>query len=216
MYLIVGLGNPGKQYENTRHNVGWRVLDRLAAKHGITIGKTEHKAQTGAGTILGKKVILAKPLTYMNLSGDAVQPLAHFYKITSDQILVIADDLDLPLGTLRIRKMGSSGGQNGLKHILQRMGNQVINRVRFGIGRPPGRMSAADYVLAPFKGDDDILATEVADRAVLAVETWLTDGVEVAMNRYNGTGEPKPKAEPKPKPESSPQSEPTAEPQSDS
>jgi len=216
IYLIVGLGNPGKQYENTRHNVGWRVLDRLAAKHGITIGKTEHKAQTGAGTILGKKVILAKPLTYMNLSGDAVQPLAHFYKITSDQILVIADDLDLPLGTLRIRKMGSSGGQNGLKHILQRMGNQVINRVRFGIGRPPGRMSAADYVLAPFKGDDDILATEVADRAVLAVETWLTDGVEVAMNRYNGTGEPKPKAESKPKPESSPQSEPTAEPQSDS
>lgn len=216
IYLIVGLGNPGKQYENTRHNVGWRVLDRLAAKHGITIGKTEHKAQTGAGTILGKKVILAKPLTYMNLSGDAVQPLAHFYKITSDQILVIADDLDLPLGTLRIRKMGSSGGQNGLKHILQRMGNQVINRVRFGIGRPPGRMSAADYVLAPFKGDDDILATEVADRAVLAVETWLTDGVEVAMNRYNGTGEPKPKAEPKPKPESNPQSQPTAEPQSDS
>jgi PTH1 family peptidyl-tRNA hydrolase len=204
IYLIVGLGNPGKQYENTRHNVGWRVLDRLAAKHGITFGKTEHKALTGSGTILGKKVLLAKPLTYMNLSGDAVQPLAHFYKIPSTQLLVIADDLDLPLGTLRIRKMGSSGGQNGLKHILQRMGNQVINRVRFGIGRPPGKMHAADYVLAPFKGDDDILAAEVADRAVLAVETWLTDGVDIAMNRYNGTGEAKPKKEKidKPEPES--------------
>ena len=195
IYLIVGLGNPGKQYENTRHNVGWRVLDRLAAKHGITFGKTEHKALTGSGTINGKKVLLAKPLTYMNLSGDAVQPLAHFYKIPATQLLVIADDLDLPLGTLRIRKMGSSGGQNGLKHILQRMGNQVINRVRFGIGRPPGKMHAADYVLAPFKGDDDILAAEVADRAVLAVEVWLTDGVDIAINRYNGTGEPKPKKE---------------------
>lgn len=193
IYLIVGLGNPGKQYENTRHNVGWRVLDRLAAKHGITIAKTEHKSLTGSGTINGKKVLLAKPLTYMNLSGDAVQPLAHFYKIPSPQILVIADDLDLPLGTLRIRKMGSSGGQNGLKHILQKMGNQVINRVRFGIGRPPGKMSASDYVLAPFRGDDDILATEVADRAVAAVETWLTDGIDAAMNRYNGTGEPKQK-----------------------
>ena len=195
IYLIVGLGNPGKQYENTRHNVGWRVLDRLAAKHGITFGKTEHKALTGSGTINGKKVLLAKPLTYMNLSGDAVQPLAHFYKIPATQLLVIADDLDLPLGTLRIRKMGSSGGQNGLKHILQKMGNQVINRVRFGIGRPPGKMHAADYVLAPFRGDDQILAIEVADRAVAAVETWLTEGVEIAMNRYNGTGEPKPKKE---------------------
>lgn len=193
IYLIVGLGNPGKQYENTRHNVGWRVIDRLAAKHGITLSKTEHKSLTGTGTISGKKVILAKPLTYMNLSGDAVQPLSHFYKIPSTQLLVIADDLDLPLGTLRIRKMGSSGGQNGLKHILQKMSNQVINRVRFGIGRPPGKMHAADYVLAPFRGDDDILAMEVADRAVAAVETWLTDGIDTAMNRYNGTGEPKKK-----------------------
>mgnify|MGYP000045610411 CR=1 FL=1 len=197
IYLIVGLGNPGKQYENTRHNVGWRVIDRLAAKHGITLSKTEHKSLTGTGTINGKKVILAKPLTYMNLSGDAVQPLSHFYKIPSTQLLVIADDLDLPLGTLRIRKMGSSGGQNGLKHILQKMSNQVINRVRFGIGRPPGKMHAADYVLAPFRGDDDILAMEVADRAVAAVETWLTDGIDTAMNRYNGTGEPK-KKEPAP------------------
>lgn len=191
--MIVGLGNPGKQYENTRHNVGWRVIDRLAAKHGIALSKTEHKALTGSGTINGKKVLLAKPLTYMNLSGDAVQPLAHFYKIPTPRLLVIADDLDLPLGTLRIRKMGSSGGQNGLKHILQRMGDQVINRVRFGIGRPPGKMHAADYVLAPFRGDDEILAMEVTDRAVAAVETWLSDGIEIAMNRYNGTGEPKKK-----------------------
>jgi PTH1 family peptidyl-tRNA hydrolase len=197
IYLIVGLGNPGKQYENTRHNVGWRVLDRIAAKHGIALSKTEHKALTGGGTISGRRVLLAKPLTYMNLSGESVQPLASFYKVAPDHLLVIADDLDIPLGTLRIRKAGSSGGQNGLKSILGRMGTQEINRVRFGIGRPPGRMNPADYVLAPFRGDDEILAMEVTDRAVAAVETWLTDGVEIAMNRYNGTGEPK-KKEPTP------------------
>lgn len=187
LYLIVGLGNPGKQYENTRHNVGFRTIDRLAQKHGIAFGKTEHRALTGSGTILGKRVILAKPMTYMNVSGDSVQPLANFYKIPVDRVLIVADDLDIPLGTLRLRKTGSSGGQNGLKHIIQRMGTQDINRVRFGIGRPPGRMDPAAYVLAPFRGDDEILALEVMDRAVQAIETWLTDGIEIAMTRYNGS-----------------------------
>ena len=195
-FLIVGLGNPGAQYERTRHNVGYRVVDELARQHGLTFSKVEHRAQIAAGTILNKRVLLAKPLTYMNLSGDSVVPLARFYKIEPSNILVIADDLDIPLGTLRLRQTGSSGGQNGIKHILERMGTQAIPRVRIGIGRPPGRMDAAAHVLSPFKGDEEITAVEVIDRAVKAVEAWLTDGLEIAMNRYNGTGEAKKPSEP--------------------
>lgn len=195
-YLIVGLGNPGARYQNTRHNVGWRVVERLAQKHGLKFDKTEHHAQTASGTILGKRVLLAKPMTYMNLSGDAVQPLVSFYKIPFDHILIVGDDIDIPLGTLRLRKSGSSGGQNGLKHILQRLGTQEIARVRFGVGRPPGRREAADHVLAPFKGDEAILAEEVVDRTVQAVEAWLTDGIDLAMTRYNGSVEDKPPPQP--------------------
>ncbi len=198
IYLIIGLGNPGSQYENTRHNVGFKVVEKLAQKHGLTFSKTEHHAQTASGTILGKRVLLAKPMTYMNASGDAVQPLVSFYKIEPDHILIVADDIDIPLGTLRLRKAGSSGGQNGLKHILQRLGTQAINRARFGVGRPQGHRGAADHVLAPFKGDEAILALEVTDRAVQAAETWLTDGIELAMTRWNGTGEEKEKSKPQP------------------
>ncbi len=186
-YLIVGLGNPGARYENTRHNVGFRTVERLARKHGLSFDKTEQHAQTASGTMLGKRVLLAKPMTYMNASGDAVQPLVSFYKIPPDHILIVGDDIDLPLGTLRLRKSGSSGGQNGLKHILQRLGTQEIARARIGVSRPPGHKDAADHVLAPFKGDEAILAEEVIDRTLQAVETWLTDGIEVAMTKYNGS-----------------------------
>lgn len=188
LYLIVGLGNPGPRYEKTRHNIGFRAVERLAQKHGLTFSKIEQRAQVTSGTILGRRVILAKPQTFMNLSGDSVAPLARFYKIEPDHILVVHDDLDLPLGTLRLRETGSSGGQNGLKHILQRLGTQDIPRVRLGIGRPPGRMDPVDYVLTPFKGDDEILAAEVLDRAAAAIETWLTEGIELAMSRHNGPG----------------------------
>lgn len=198
MYLIVGLGNPGARYANTRHNVGWKVAERLADRHGLKFDKTEHHAQTASGTILGKRVLLAKPMTFMNLSGDAVQPLVSFYKIPFDHLIIVADDIDLPLGTLRLRKAGSSGGQNGLKHILQRLGTQEIARARFGVGRPPGRKEAAGHVLAPFKGDEEILALEVADRAVQAVETWLTDGIDMAMTRFNGSVDEKEKDKPQP------------------
>jgi len=187
LYLIAGLGNPGPRYANTRHNIGFRVLDQLAARHNLTFSRTEQRAQVTAGTILGQRVLLAKPMTYMNLSGDSIAPLARFYKIAPERILIVCDDLDIPLGTLRLRKSGSSGGQNGMKHIIERLGTQDINRVRFGIGRPPGRMDPADYVLTPFKGDEDILAAEVADRAVSAIEAWLTEGIEIAMTRYNGS-----------------------------
>lgn len=199
-YLIVGLGNPGTRYENTRHNLGYRCVERLADKYSLSFIKTEHKALTATGMIKDRRVLLAKPLTYMNLSGDSVQPLAHFYKIPVEHILVACDDLDIPFGTLRIRKTGSSGGQNGMKHIIERLGTPNINRIRIGIGRPPGKMSPADYVLTALKGDDLIESFEMLDRAVKAAETWLTDGIETAMNLYNGTGEEKKpkKAQPAP------------------
>ncbi|MFO7322015.1 MAG: aminoacyl-tRNA hydrolase [Chloroflexota bacterium] len=185
-YLIVGLGNPGPKYENTRHNIGFKAVDALASKHGLSFSKQEHKALVASGNILGKRVLLAKPQTYMNNSGDAVAPLMRFYKIPLEHLLVVMDDLDTPLGTLRMRPSGSSGGQNGMKHIIQRMGTQDIARLRLGISRPPGRMDPVAWVLTPFRGDDEILAAQVVDRAVLAIETWLTDGVELAMSRYNG------------------------------
>ncbi|MBZ0298768.1 MAG: aminoacyl-tRNA hydrolase, partial [Anaerolineae bacterium] len=184
--LIVGLGNPGKQYEHTRHNVGWMVLDELARRHSLSFDKTEKKALTASGSIGGKKVLLAKPQTYMNLSGEAVRGLVDFYKIDLAQILIIEDDLDIPLGTLRLRQSGSAGGQGGLKSIIQHLGTNEFNRIRFGIGRPPGKMTPRDYVLQEFKGDDAILVREVVDRAVDAVEVWLRDGIEAAMTHFNG------------------------------
>ncbi len=186
-FLIVGLGNPGARYEKTRHNVGFRCLDALAQRHGLSFAKHEHKAQVASGTILGKRVLLAKPQTFMNASGESVGALASFYKVPHERILVVCDDMDIPLGTLRLRKAGSSGGQRGMASILQRLGTQAINRVRFGIGRPPGQMKPADYVLTTFKGDEEILVLELIDRTVRAVETWLTEGIEMAMNRFNGS-----------------------------
>ncbi|MBL8146408.1 MAG: aminoacyl-tRNA hydrolase [Anaerolineae bacterium] len=201
MYLIAGLGNPGARYENTRHNIGFRAVERFAAKHGLTFGKIEHKAQTASGTAIGQRVLLAKPQTFMNVSGESVQPLASFYKVPPERLIVVADDLDLPLGTVRLRKSGSSGGQNGLKSILQRLGTQEIARVRLGIGRPPGRMDPTDYVLGAWKGDEAIIAVEMQDRAVAAIETWLRDGIELAMSRFNGVVESaKPPASPPPQP----------------
>lgn len=194
-FLIVGLGNPGAQYARTRHNMGFRAVEMLADRHGLTFSKVEHRAQTASGMIAGRRVILAKPLTYMNLSGDSVAPLARFYKIEPERILIIADDLDIPLGTIRIRQGGSSGGQRGVRHIIERMGTQAIPRIRVGIGRPPGRMDPAAYVLTPFKPDEEIIAVESVDRAAKAAETWLAEGIEAAMNRFNGAGakETKPK-----------------------
>lgn len=201
-FLIVGLGNPGVKYENTRHNIGFKVVDELAKKHGLTFSKQEHKAFVASGTILGKRVILAKPQTFMNISGDSVVPLMRFYKVELPNLLVVCDDLDTPLSTLRMRASGSSGGQNGLKHIINRLGTQEFARLKLGISRPPGRMNPADWVLTPFRDDDAILAAQTVDRAVKAVETWLTDGVELAMTRHNGRGdEPEAKKKPAPKPQ---------------
>ncbi len=198
-YLIVGLGNPGKEYENTRHNVGFRVVDELARRSALTFGKKERKAVVASGVMLGKKIILAKPQTYMNLSGEAVRALVDFYKVELPNILVVSDDIDIPLGTVRLRKSGGAGGQGGMKSIIQHLGTQDFNRLRFGVSRPPGKMAAKDYVLGAFKGDEAILAAQVVDRAADAVETWLRDGIELAMTRHNGNiDEPKPSPQPSP------------------
>lgn len=185
-YLIVGLGNPGRQYENTRHNVGWHVLDEVARRAGLRFDKKERKALVASGLLRERKVLLAKPQTYMNLSGEAVRGLVDFYKVDLMRVLVICDDLDIPFGTLRLRAKGSAGGQRGIKNVLQHLGTDQINRLRYGIGRPPGKMDPAAFVLLPFQGDDQITARIITERAADAVETWLTDGIEIAMTRYNG------------------------------
>ncbi|HRF95631.1 MAG TPA: aminoacyl-tRNA hydrolase, partial [Aggregatilineales bacterium] len=149
-FLIVGLGNIGKEYATTRHNIGFWVADELARRYDMTFGKKERKAVCADGIIKDQRVIIAKPQTYMNLSGEAVRSLVDFYKIPLNQIIVIHDDLDLALGTLRIRANGSAGGQNGVKSIIQHLGTQDFARVRCGIGRPPGRLDPAVYVLQPF------------------------------------------------------------------
>ncbi|MCA9896488.1 MAG: aminoacyl-tRNA hydrolase, partial [Anaerolineae bacterium] len=146
-YLIVGLGNPGRQYQNTRHNVGFWVVAELARRHNLSSPKSERKSYVLDGTIAGKRVIAAMPQTYMNLSGEAVRALVDFYKIPLENIIVVHDDLDTPLGTLRLRQTGGHGGQNGVRNIILHLGTQEFARVRFGIGRPNGKMTARDYVL---------------------------------------------------------------------
>ncbi|MBK9123307.1 MAG: aminoacyl-tRNA hydrolase [Chloroflexi bacterium] len=185
-WLIAGLGNPGPQYENTRHNMGYKVVETLAKRHGLTFSRTEKRASVADGLIAGRRVLLAKPLTYMNESGVAVRGLIDFYKIDVDKLIVAADDLDLPLGTLRLRNGGGDGGQRGVRSIIQHLGTREFARARCGIGRPPGQMDPAAYVLRPFMGDDAISAQIMIERAADAVETWLTDGLELAMTRHNG------------------------------
>ena len=184
--LIVGLGNPGAKYEKTRHNVGWRVIDELIRRHNLGRGRSQQRAQTWDGAIRALPVKLAKPLTYMNRSGESVRALMDYYKLSLEDLLVIHDDLDTPFGKLRLRKSGGHGGQKGLRSIIQRLGDDGFARLRFGIGRPPGKMQPVDFVLQGFKGDDAILADEVAARAADAIELWLSDGIEAAMSQFNG------------------------------
>jgi PTH1 family peptidyl-tRNA hydrolase len=188
-FLIVGLGNPGREYQNTRHNIGWRCVDAIATAHGLTFAKKQSKAIIADGTIADRKVLLAKPQTYMNLSGEAVQALLTFYKIPISNLLVISDDMDIPLGTLRIREKGGAGGQKGLKSIIAHLGTQDFARMRFGLSRPPGRMDPAAYVLQDFDKREMPLVIETLDRVVKATETWLREGISIAMTRFNGTAE---------------------------
>jgi PTH1 family peptidyl-tRNA hydrolase len=186
-YLIVGLGNPGQEYRNNRHNVGFMVIDRLGQEWGLRLSKLQCKALIGMGSVLGHRVILAKPQTYMNLSGQAVSGLVRFYKLPLENLLVIHDDLDLPLGTIRVRPSGGSAGQKGLNSIIQQLGTKDFPRLRIGIGRPPGRMSPADYVLHDFSAEEQETLALVQERAVEAVQSFIHLGLEQTMNRYNGT-----------------------------
>ena len=185
-WLIVGLGNPGEKYENTRHNVGFQVVDELAERQNAPVQKLKFKALTNLLTISGEKVLVMKPVTYMNLSGEAVRPAADFYKIPPERILVISDDTALDLGKLRIRTKGSAGGHNGLKNIIQHLGTDQFPRVRVGVGQKPHPdYDLADWVLGKFQGEAKKVMDEAVKRAADAVECILKEGTDRAMNRFN-------------------------------
>lgn len=186
IFVIVGLGNPGREYRFTRHNAGFMVIDFLCESLGIKLSRMQSKALAGSGVLEGRKIILAKPQTFMNLSGQSVSGLVRFYKIPLSNLLIIHDDLDLPLGTLRLRPGGGSAGQKGLASTIQQLGTQNFPRMRVGIGRPPGQMVAADYVLQDFSSADRQTLSLVLDRAEQAARIFVTDGLEKAMNQFNG------------------------------
>lgn len=186
MYIIAGLGNPGNKYEKTRHNVGFQVIDRLASKYHIDMNMKKHKAITGTGVIEGVKVLLVKPQTYMNLSGESIREVIDFYKVDpEEELLVIYDDISLHPGQLRIRKKGSAGGHNGIKNIIQHLGTQTFPRIKVGVGEKPEGYDLADYVLGHFSKEDAKEMEDAYDRAVQAAAVILTDGPDKAMNDYN-------------------------------
>ena len=185
MYLIAGLGNPGKQYENTRHNAGFMALDALADQLGTSIEEKKHKALCGKGLIGGEKVILLKPQTFMNLSGESVKEVMSFYKVPIENMIVVYDDTSLELGMIRIREKGSAGGHNGIKNIISHMGTDVFNRVKVGIGEKPNGWDLADYVLAKFSKDDEAGIEMGIDKASQAVGIYVSTGIKDAMNKFN-------------------------------
>ena len=184
-YLIVGFGNPGRQYKCNRHNVGFMLVDNLAKRLGTTFSRMESRALVTKTTYLDKRLILAKPQTYMNLSGQAVASLVKFYKIPLENLLIAYDDVDLPLGTIRLRPMGGSAGQKGMRSTIERLGTEEFPRIRLGIDRPPGAMQAANYVLQDFSKDEIEIVNHVIDRATDATLVFVTEGLDVAMNIYN-------------------------------
>ena len=191
-YLIVGLGNPGPRYHDNRHNVGFMVVDALADDARIPIRRVEFRALVGKGTLENEPAILAKPQTFMNDSGQAVAPLMRFYKIPNEKLLVVHDDLDLPFGTLRLRPRGGAGGQRGMGSIMAKLDTQDFARLRVGIGRPPGRMDPADYVLQSFSDEEEDLLGRTLEQARAAIELWLEEGIEEAMSCYNRNVEDEP------------------------
>ena len=185
LYIIVGLGNPGKQYANTRHNIGFCVIDALAERFQIPLNQKKHKAIYGSGYIEGQKVILAQPQTFMNLSGESVRELADFYKVPETDIIVIYDDISLDVGQLRLRKKGSAGGHNGIKSIIQHLDSQDFPRIKVGVGEKPAGWDLADHVLAPFPKDQEELVQIGIKRASDALVCLLTEDMDAAMNQYN-------------------------------
>jgi PTH1 family peptidyl-tRNA hydrolase len=183
--LIAGLGNPGRRYQASRHNIGFLVLDRLAAVSGMSFTKRKEDALVCQGELAGSKVLLAKPQTYMNLSGRSVASLARYFAIPHAATLIILDDMDLPLGRLRLRPSGSSGGHRGLESIIERCGTQEIPRLRVGIGRPPGRQTPATFVLQDFASGVQPLLAETLERAEACIRRYLQAGIQAAMTEFN-------------------------------
>jgi peptidyl-tRNA hydrolase, PTH1 family len=184
-FMIVGLGNPGREYRTNRHNVGFMVMDRLANRLGVKFTRVEFKALLTKGDYKGRKVILAKPQTFMNLSGQSVGALVQFYKIPFGNLLVVYDDVDLPFNLLRLRPEGGSAGHKGMLSIIEKLDTQEIPRLRLGIGRPPGQIDAAGYVLQNFTGEDAEFVPGFLDRAVDAVLIFMNEGLVTAMNKFN-------------------------------
>lgn len=186
-FLIVGLGNPGRNHAFNRHNVGFMAVDKLALAQGIDLRRVQSKAIVGNGRLAERAVILAKPQTFMNLSGEAVGALASFYRIPPRAVLVVYDELDIPFGVIRLREKGGAGGHNGMRSIIGQLGTNQFARLRVGIGRPPGRMDPAAFVLQDFNRDEALELPGVLDRAVKAVETFVVDNITTAMNQFNSS-----------------------------
>lgn len=192
MFIIAGLGNPDEKYQGTRHNVGFDVVDRLAEKYQIAIDTKKHRALIGKGVIEGQKVLLAKPQTYMNLSGESIRSLVEYYKIDpEEELLVIYDDISLEVGQLRIRRKGSAGGHNGIKNIIAQLGTDTFQRIKVGVGEKPKGYDLASYVLGHFHGEDLELMEEGYEKAISATEEILKGEIDAAMNEYNRKVKPK-------------------------
>ncbi|NMA01113.1 MAG: aminoacyl-tRNA hydrolase [Clostridia bacterium] len=185
MFLIIGLGNPGQKYKDTRHNVGFKVIDKIAQNLNIEVDKKEHQGLVQSTFWHGEKILLVKPQTYMNLSGQTVGELINYYHDQIDDLLVIHDDLDLPVGQLRFKKDGGTGGHNGLKSIVEHLNSQDFNRLKIGIGHPQGSMDVKNYVLTSFSEEERQSLEETIDRATEAVKTWMLEGIDKAMNEFN-------------------------------
>lgn len=187
MFIIAGLGNPGRAYSGTRHNIGFDIADLIAEKHGIRFNKTKFNAFLGEGTIGGEKVILAKPQTFMNLSGESIRPIRDWYKIPNENIIIIHDDISLPLGKLRLRAKGSAGGHNGMKNIIYQLGTEVFPRLKIGVGVPPDTdYDLADFVLGKFSKEEIKILSQTAEKASDAVESIICFGTDLTMSKFNG------------------------------
>ncbi|MEQ1903888.1 MAG: aminoacyl-tRNA hydrolase [Pirellulaceae bacterium] len=190
MKIIVGLGNPGKKYQGTRHNIGFDVIQRLADRWGVARFQAKHDAEIGETLVGSEKVLLVRPLTYMNLSGNSVKPLVDFFQLPLSELLIICDDLALPPGKIRLRGQGSSGGQKGLQNICDRMGTQTVPRVRIGIGETPEHWETSDFVLSKFTKFEQDTFDAAVEIAANAAEEWVRNGLLSAMNRFNGETNP--------------------------
>jgi PTH1 family peptidyl-tRNA hydrolase len=186
-YLIIGLGNPGREYRDNRHNVGFMLIDRLIVRLNARGMRLQSKAIVTSAMYEERKLILGKPQTFMNLSGGSVQGLLNFYKIPLSNFMIVSDDLDIPFGTIRIRASGGAGGQRGVASTIERLGTKDFPRIRIGIGRPPGRMDPADYVLQNIPRDEMSLLSDVLNHAADAVLAFVKDGLNKSMNQFNGS-----------------------------